>query len=141
MKLTLYFLLGSFCAFSLLTAAACSPAAPQGSNNQNTGNANTAQSKPANSNAPAAAKQAKGGSIEVTSVPPGAGVTLVPTTETSASLPQSYGVTPTTITDLAPGTYTVNLEKSGYKYFQKEVKIAGDGTVKVNATLKQAGRR
>ncbi|HKP86999.1 MAG TPA: PEGA domain-containing protein [Blastocatellia bacterium] len=137
MRPTNSYVIRSFFVWSLFVLAACSPVTPTGGNNQNTGNANTAQSKPANGNSSPATKQAKGASIEVTSVPPGAGVTLIPTSEGGASLPQSYGVTPATIPDLAPGNYTVHLEKTGYKYFQKEVKITGNETVRVNAPLKK----
>jgi PEGA domain-containing protein len=137
MNRTLRLLIGSLCALNLLIATACSPASTSNATNQNASNANAAQSKPINSNSPAAAKQSTGASIEVTSAPPGAGVTLIPTSEAGAGSPQSYGLTPTTITNLAPGDYTVHLEKTGYKYFQKEVKLKENATVKVNAALKK----
>lgn len=77
------------------------------------------------------------GSIEVTSIPPGARVLLIATDEDTASEPQSRGVTPTTITGVRPGKYTVDLEKQGYRFFQKEVTVKKGATVKVSATLRK----
>lgn len=136
----------SFCALSLFVLglfalAACAPPPPATGNNQNTSNANAAPSTPANANSSAATKQAKGASIEVASVPPGAGVTLVPTSEAGAGMPQSYGVTPTTISNLAPGEYLVSIDKPGYKNAQKEIKLKENATVKVNETLKKEAAR
>ena len=129
----------AFVAFTLSAFAACSPAA-----NQNTATGNTA-AKPANaspasaSNANAAARSKPGtGSIEVVSLPEGAGVTLVATSDDSAGVPQAYGATPATINDLKPGKYTVNVSKPGYKPFQKEVEVKADGTVRVKAALQKA---
>jgi hypothetical protein len=142
MKPTRYFLIQSFIALNLFTIA-CSPP-DSANNNQTNGNANAAQSKPANNNSSQKAQQTNRGSIEVTSVPPGAGVTLIPTSEDGASAPRSYGLTPATITDLAPGKYTINLQKVGYGYAQKEVEVAANKTVKVNLSLKKqaaGGRR
>ncbi|MGA9768131.1 MAG: PEGA domain-containing protein [Blastocatellia bacterium] len=142
MKPTRYFLIQSLIAFTLFTIA-CSPSSPA-SNNQTNTNTNPAQSKPANGNAAPKAPQANTGVIEVTSVPPGAGVTLIPTSEDGAGVPRSYGLTPATITDLAPGKYTVNIQKVGFGYAQKEVQVAANKTVKVSLPLrKQAagGRR
>src|ERR1044072_9389547 len=135
MKPTRYFLIQSFVAFSLFTIA-CSLHEPAINNQANT-NANVAQSKPANNNSAQKAPQANMGSIEVTSVPPGAGGTLIPTSEDGAGVPRSYGLTPATITDLAPGKYTINLQKTGYGYAQKEVEVAANKTVKVNLSLKK----
>jgi len=117
--------------------AACSEPSPANSNNQNTGNANFAQSSPANSNSSQGAQQARTGSIEVTSVPPGAGITLIPDEEGGAGLPQSYGVTPATIKNLAPGKYRIDLAANGFEYFHKEIKVTENATVKVSATLKK----
>ena len=142
MKPTRYFLIQSFVAFSLFTIA-CSLHEPATNNQANT-NANVAQSKPANNNSAQKAPQANMGSIEVTSVPPGAGLTLIPTSEDGAGVPRSYGLTPATITDLAPGKYTINVQKPGFGYAQKEVEVAANKTVKVNLPLKKqaaGGRR
>ena len=73
----------------------------------------------------------------VNSVPPGARVLLVSTDEGGAGEPKSKGVTPTTITDLQPGKYTVDLEKPGYRFFQKEIVVKEGAVAKVNATLKK----
>jgi uncharacterized membrane protein len=139
MKLTRRFLLQSIIALSLLSAA-CSETAPA-NNNQVNGNANVAQSNQTNSNLAQKAQQKNTGSIEVISAPPGAGVTLIPTDETGAGTPRSYGLTPTTITDLTPGKYMVNIQKNGYGYFQKEVEVAVNKAVKINASLKKQGRK
>lgn len=134
MKATRCFLIQSFIALNLFTIA-CTTISPA-NNNQANGNTNVAQSKPVNSNASQKAPQANMGIIEVASVPPGAGVTLIPTSEDGAGLPRSYGLTPTTITDLTPGKYTINLQKVGYAYAQKEVEVGANKTVKVNLSLK-----
>ena len=54
-----------------------------------------------------------------------------------AGEPQTKGVSPTTITGLQPGKYTVDLEKPGYKFFQKEVEVKPGKSMKVNASLKK----
>jgi hypothetical protein len=77
------------------------------------------------------------GTIEVSSVPPGAKVMLVANDQAGASEPESKGVTPTTIGGLEPGKYTVDLEKPGYKFFQKEVVVKQGTVAKVNATLRK----
>jgi uncharacterized membrane protein len=138
MKSTRRFLLQSLIAVNLFSAA-CSDTSPSNNNLAN-GNANVAQSNAANGNSTQKARQANAGSIEVTSVPPGAGVTLIPTGEDGAGTPRSYGLTPTTITDLAPGKYTVNIQKNGYRYFQKEVEVAVNKNIAVNAPLKKQGK-
>jgi hypothetical protein len=46
-------------------------------------------------------------------------------------------LTPTTISGVKPGKYTVDLEKVGYRFFQKEVTVKKGATVKVSATLKK----
>ena len=141
MKPTRYFLIHSLIAFNLF-AVACTGTLPANNNQANTNagtntNANAAQSKPANTNS----AQSNTGGIEVTSVPPGAGVTLIRTYEDGADTPRSYGLTPATITDLAPGKYMVNIQKAGYGYAQKEVEVAANKTVKVNVPLKKQGRK
>lgn len=77
------------------------------------------------------------GTIEVSSVPPGARVLLVSTDEAGAGEPQSKGLTPTSITGLQPGKYTVDLEKTGYKFFQKQLVVKEGAVTKVNASLKK----
>jgi PEGA domain. len=139
MKPTRLLLLQSLIAFNLFSVA-CSVTPPANDNNQPKDNANVAQSPSTNSNSSQKAQQANTGSIEVTSVPPGAGVTLIPTDENGAGTPRAYGLTPTMITDLAPGKYTVNIQKNDYRYFQKEVEVAANKTVKVSAPLKKQGR-
>lgn len=128
-------------AFILLALAACSP-----TSNSNNAPANTAAD---NTNAPKrvianaanvnAAPQSKPGtgSIEIGSLPVGAGITVVPLVEGGIGAPQSYGPTPATINDLAPGKYTVNLSMNGYKPFQQEVEVKAGGTVRVKAALKK----
>ncbi|MEK6302173.1 MAG: PEGA domain-containing protein [Acidobacteriota bacterium] len=117
---------------------ACTPvqregtAGSRGANaNQPAANSNASQSKPANDSA------AGTGSIEVASAPPGARVLLIPVDEGGASEPQMRGVTPTTITGLSPGKYAVDLEKPGYKPYQKEVVVNADSTAKVKAKLRR----
>lgn len=111
-------------------------------NNQRSANANAAQSNTSQSNSlpakpsPQPAASTKG-TIEVNSVPPGAKVLLVSTDEAGAGEPQSKGLTPTTITGLQPGKYTVDLEKPGYRFFQKEVVVKEGAIAKVNAVLKK----
>ena len=85
---------------------------PTANNNQPAANANTAP--PASSQAkPQQPDTSTTGSIEVTTVPPGARVLLIATDNETASEPQSKGSTPTTITGVRPGKYTVDLEKTG----------------------------
>jgi len=64
-------------------------------------------------------------------------VLLVSTGEGGAVEPQSKGLTPTTISGLAPGKYTVDLEKPGFRFFQKEIEVKAGSTVKVAAALKK----
>jgi hypothetical protein len=133
----------AFAVFILLAFTACSSASNgnRASDNSAPGNANVAKRTIANMNAANAnaAPQSKPGtgSIELGSIPAGAGITLVPTSENSAGTPQSYGATPATINDLAPGKYAVNLSKPGYKTFQQEVEVKAGGTVRVKAALKK----
>lgn len=126
----------AFTAFILLAFAACSPAS-----NRNTANANATPDNAnarqifANTNTATQSKPGTG-SIEIGSAPPGAGITLVPPTE-SGGTPLAYGPTPATINDLAPGKYTVSLSKNGYKNFQQEVEVKADSTVRVKALLRK----
>ena len=126
-----------------MLGAACSDRQPAGDGkspanaNQPAANSNLSQSKAANENASAITAQAMTGSIEVTSTPPGARVLLVAIDEGGASEPQPRGVTPTTITGVSPGKYTVDLEKSGYRFFQKDVVVKANTTAKVKAALRK----
>jgi guanyl-specific ribonuclease Sa len=118
---------------------ACSPT-PATNSNQRSFNSNAAQSNasPASSSQNRPVQQsATTGSIEVNSVPPGARVLLVSTDEGGAGEPQQKGLTPVTIPGLSPGKYTVDLERPGYKFFQKEVTVKAGGTAKVSANLKK----
>lgn len=118
-----------------LTAVACTHMSPS-SNSPSNANQNASQSK-ANENVTAKPEQKTTGSIDVASTPPGARVLLVATDEGGAGEPQPKGITPITITGLAPGKYTVDLEKPGYKFSQKEVKVKAGATAKVAAALKK----
>lgn len=117
----------------------------QANNNQrgaNAANASAAQSNTSQSNSSPAKPSTQPpvstrGTIQVTSVPPGAKVLLVSTDETGAGEPQSKGLTPTSITGLQAGKYTVDLEKPGYRFFQKEVVVKEGAITKVNATLRK----
>jgi hypothetical protein len=139
MKLSPQSLIRFVLAGSCVIATACTTA-PTTNSNQRGGNANGAQSTTPQTNSSAKsspqADQSTTGSIEVTSVPPGARVLLV-STDAGAGEPQSKGSTPTTITGLQPGKYTVDLEKPGYRFFQKEVEVKPGKTLKVNAPLKK----
>lgn len=110
---------------------------PGANTNQPAANSNLSQSKAVKDNASAKTAQAMTGSIEISSTPPGARVLLVPIDEGGASEPQPRGVTPTTITGVSPGKYTVDLEKSGYRFFQKDVVVKANSTARVKATLRK----
>ncbi|HMG36190.1 MAG TPA: PEGA domain-containing protein [Blastocatellia bacterium] len=99
-------------------------------------NRNTSAKSAANA-APAASSKSASGSIEVTSVPSGARVLLIVVDESGASEPQSHGVTPTTITNLGPGQYTIDIEMPGYRYYQTKVDLKENATAKVRAVLKK----
>lgn len=122
-------------------AIACKTTQTANNNQRNAiGNVAQSNSQPSNSSQskpPQQPAKSTRGSIEVNSAPTGARVLLVSTDEGGAGEPQSKGLTPTTIPDLAPGKYTVDLEKSGYKSFQKEVTVKEGATAKVSAVLKK----
>lgn len=126
--------------------AACATAERANSNVRNSNvataaNANGAAPNASQSNSSAAKAKAQPdvtrGTIEVNSVPPGARVLLVSTDEAGAGEPQSKGLTPISITGLQPGKYTVDLEKPGYRFFQKEVVVKEGAVTRVNASLKK----
>jgi len=122
-----------------MTTLACST--QPASNNANTRAANSnSQANSAQSNASRnkpSEQSATTGSIEVNSTPPGAKILLVSTDESGAGEPQPKGLTPTTISGLSPGKYTVDLEKPGYKFYQKEVTVKAGTIVKITAPLKK----
>lgn len=135
MKLTYRFLLLACLA---IAAAACATREPSGNTNKNSSaNLNASQPKAAANAPPAKTSQPGTGSIEVSSTPSGARVLIVAVDEGGAGEPQPRGVTPTMITGVYPGTYTVDLEKPGYRFFQKNVVVKADSTAKVNASLKK----
>ena len=118
-------------------AAGCTTTSPT---KNSEGNANVgagATQSNASKNSVAKKPDQTTGAIEVNSVPPGAKVLLVPTDEAGAGEPQSKGVTPTTIEGVEPGKYTVDLEKPGYKFSQKEVVVKAGTVAKVSATLRK----
>lgn len=143
MSLQRRLLLASLIVCSLVIASACTKGSPTNGNN------NQATNNPAASNNPVPAPAVRSeptvkppkpgkGNIQITSTPSGAGVTLVPSDDSGASPPQAYGQTPTTIADLAPGTYRVQVTLNGYKTFSKDdVKVTANGTVKINAALQK----
>jgi PEGA domain-containing protein len=136
-KSLMRFVLAGTCAI----ATACTTAQPTNSNQRND-NTSTSPSNvsPSNSSAtrpPQQSNPVTTGSIEVASIPAGARVLLVSTGAEGAGQPQTKGVTPTTITGLEPGKYTVDLEKPGYRFFQKEVEVRPGQTIKVSTNLKK----
>jgi hypothetical protein len=143
MKIAHRFIISSTLALCLLALATCKPATPANSNNQGNRNQNAQANlnQPSNTNAPRVESKppAPGpgtANIEIASNPPGADVILVPMNEDGASPPKSYGRTPTTV-NVPVGTYMVNLEKSGYNYFQRKVEAKNGKTERVKATLKK----
>ena len=125
--------------FSLgLTVVTSCSSPPANSNRATTNrNTNTAVSNTSPANANLQTNQSSKGSIEVSSVPAGARVLLISDDESGAGEPESKGLTPTTITGVEPGKYTVHLERQGYKFFQKEVTVKAGSAVKVNGVLKR----
>jgi len=123
-----------------MTTLACSTQPASNNANARVANSN-AQANSAQSNAsrnkPSEQQSATTGAIEVNSTPTGAKILLVSTDESGAGEPQPKGLTPTTISGLSPGKYTVDLEKPGYKFFQKEVTVKAGTTIKVAAPLKK----
>ncbi len=96
---------------------ACTTAPPANDNHPGS-NVNTA---PSNTPQPKASQQpdkSSTGTIEVSSIPPGARVLLISNEESGAGEPQSKGLTPTTITGIQPGKYLVDLEMPGYRFFK-----------------------
>jgi hypothetical protein len=141
MVITSRTLLLAAAAASLIAVAGCStPATNQNSRNPqrntnaasvSTANGNTA----ANANKPAPAAPAQGGTIDVKSTPAGASVLLIRDEDGSAGQPKPYGSTPATLTGIAPGKYTVDIGKPGFKDYQKEVEVKKGATLKIDAKL------
>lgn len=130
---------------SLVTALIVGCNSP-GNNNRN--NHNKAEASPTvpvmssvtNANkgsAVATPARSPAGVIVVTSTPPDAIVVLVREEEGSSGNPERKGATPVTINGVAPGKYSITLEKTGYRYFQKEVEVKENKTVKIAANLKR----
>ena len=127
------------------SVAACTTVKPGGdgkstspNTNQSAANSNASQTPAANKIQPSSPSPQGTGSIEVTSIPPGARVLLVLNDEGGgANEPQPRGITPTTITGVYAGKYTVDLEKPGYRFFQKDVVVKPNTTAKVNAALRK----
>ena len=141
MKLSRQSLIAFVLAGTCVIATACTTAEPTNSNQHN-GNtiASPSNVSPTNSSAtrpPQQSNPGTTGSIEVGSVPAGARVLLVSTGGGGAGEPQLKGSTPTTISGLEPGKYTVDLEKPGYKPFQKDVEVKPGQTLKVTTNLKK----
>jgi hypothetical protein len=136
MKLSPHVLSLLFLGLSLAMETACTPAPPANTNQPNI-NANAAPSNSSQTKPSQQSNQSTTGTIEVSSVPPGARVLLISNDESGAGEPQPKGSTPTTITGIQPGKYTVDLEKQGYKFFQKEITVKKGATVKISATLKK----
>jgi ABC-type Fe3+-hydroxamate transport system substrate-binding protein len=137
MKLS-YRLLILACIAVAIAAAGCATSKPSGNTNKNSStNVNASQPKTAADTPPAKTSQPGTGSIEVSSTPSGARVLLIAVDEGGAGEPQARGLTPTTITAVYPGKYTVDLEKPGYRFFQKDVVVKENKIAKVNATLRK----
>lgn len=111
--------------------------APPANTNQPSVNANAAPSNASPAKPSEKPSQSSTGTIEVSSVPPGAQVLLIATDDDTAGEPQRKGLTPTTITEVRPGKYTVDLEKPGYKFFQKEIVVKKGKTTNVSAALRK----
>ena len=136
MKLRQHVLSLVFLGVSFAMETACTPAPPANTNQPNI-NANAAPSNSSQTKPSQQSNQSTTGTIEVSSVPPGARVLLISNDEGGAGEPQPKGLTPTTITDIQPGKYTVDLERPGYKFFQKEIVVKRGKTTKVSGTLKK----
>ncbi|HJQ69936.1 MAG TPA: PEGA domain-containing protein [Blastocatellia bacterium] len=131
--LTLVFLLTT--ALGLLSCAR--PASDTGNRNAPAAANDNSPPTPSPGTTPARSEASELGSIRVESTPAGAEVLLITEAVGGAGPPEPRGTTPTTITDLAPGKYTIHLEKPGYKFFQKSVELKPGATATVTATLRK----
>jgi hypothetical protein len=144
MKRLISVLLQASLAGVLVIATACKGTQTAGNNNQTNGNSGpqTSDNSNASQGIPRTLKSATEpeptgtGSIEVKTKPPGARVILISLDEVGAQ-PQQKGLTPTTITDIPVGKYTVNIEKPGYRYYQKNIKVQKNKTTQVGASLQK----
>jgi hypothetical protein len=125
-----------FLGVSFAIQMACATAPPANTNRPSV-NANSTPSNASQAKLSEQPNKSTTGTIEVSSVPPGARVLLISTDEDTAGEPQPKGVTPTTITGVQPGKYTVDLERPGYRFFQQKVEVRAGKTLKLNATLKK----
>lgn len=125
-----------FLGASFAIQMACAPA-PPANTNQPSVNANSTPSNSSQTKASEHPSQSTTGTIEVISVPPGARVLLIATDGDTAGEPQLRGTTPTTITGVQPGKYTVHLERPGYRSFQKDITVRKGSSVKISATLRK----
>src|SRR5690348_2220641 len=107
-------------AASLIAVAGCSTPGTNQNNGNPQRNTNAATVSTANSNAatnaskPVPAAPTQGGTIDVKSTPAGASVLLIRDEDGSAGQPKPYGSTPATLAGIAPGKYTVDIEKPGF---------------------------
>jgi PEGA domain-containing protein len=137
-------LLQAFVMSGLAITIACTANSTTGNNNQTAGNTNTqtsgnsneARSQSSADKSAPKAEQAGTGSIEVRSSPPGARVILISLDEDGAE-PQQRGSTPTILTGVPVGKYTIDIEKPGYKFYQKNIKVEENKTVEVSAPLRK----
>jgi len=86
---------------------------------------------------PHAVSSKAGGTIEIESTPPGAAVILIREEDGSAGNPERKGSTPLTITGVTPGKYSIDLEKTGFKSFQKDIDVKENKSLKIRANLKR----
>jgi hypothetical protein len=142
MKRFIAMLSTAFLASAILILAACTQSSDT-ANNQTSKSANSATT-PSTTAAPNAsatpsnpAPNSSTGAIKIGSRPAGASVMLIADEGGEAGKPQLRGASPTTISDLTPGKYTVHLELKGYKYFQKAVEVKAGETVSVTAELQK----
>jgi|SRR5262249_17037152 len=119
------------CGSPVNNAGNSSSSAVPGATPAATSNANKGKASPSPSVSPG------GGVIDVTSTPPGAAVILVRVDEGGSGNPERKGSTPATISGVAPGKYSITLEKAGFKFFQKEITVKENQTSKVTANLKR----
>jgi hypothetical protein len=142
MKKLICVLLQASLAGVILVATACKGIQTAGNNNQTNGNASVQTSDNSNVPQPKVPKSATepeptgNGTIEVKTTPPGARIVLIPLDEEGAQ-PQQKGSTPATLTNIPAGKYTVNIEKPGYKYYQKNIKVQPNKTTQVGAALQK----
>jgi len=128
---------------AVLVAVLAVSCSDSGSNVRNSpANSPGSQTTPTSANAnkpvgtPSATVDPSGGTIEVTSTPEGAAVLLIRQDEGSSGNPERKGSTPVSITGVAPGKYSIILEKLGFRYFQKDIEVKAGKTVKVAGNLK-----